>query len=467
MAYVFYDFETTGRDAYHDQIIQFAAVRADDDLQPIEHFEVSSRLLASVVPCPEHMRSLLLPATQLENPALPSHYIMMRTIHARLSAWSPAVFLSNEAIAFGEHAFRQALYKTLHNPYLTNTNPNCRTDLTRLVQATFVHAPNALAVPLLDNGRADFNLERVAAANGFTSPLARGPMRAAYACLFLSRLIDTRAPEVWSMFMLFAKKASVENFVRTERVFALSDVYRGRGYRWLMTVLGENPDNSSFLAYNLTIDPEELATFSDARLQFRLTQLPRPLRRLKSNGCPMLAYPDDFPVALPESLDMAEIERRAELVHEDATLRDRLTSTFWLLNPKVAPPDYVEHQIYEGFIEPPDKRRMAAFHDAPSWSKRYEISNQFEDERLRTLALRLIHAEDPSVIPAAHRQAQDRRLARRVFGTDANAPWRSLRSALSEFDHLSASASSAETNVLAGHRARMQARLQHAQAVLA
>src|SRR5262245_37747146 len=120
MAYVSYDFETTGRDAYHDQIIRFAAVRADDDLQPVEHFEESSRLLASVVPCPKHMRSLLLAPAQLENPALPSHYAMVRAIQQRLSTWSPAAFLSYDAIAFGEHAFRQALYKTLHSPYLTN-----------------------------------------------------------------------------------------------------------------------------------------------------------------------------------------------------------------------------------------------------------------------------------------------------------------------------------------------------------
>jgi exodeoxyribonuclease-1 len=415
------------------------------------------------------MRSLLLTPAQLENPALPSHYEMVRAIQQRLTAWSPAVFLSNEAIAFGEHAFRQALYKTLHSPYLTNTNNNCRTDVTRLIQAVFVHAPNTLAIPLTENGRANFELECVAAANGFASPLARGPLRAVNACLFLCRLIETRAPEVWSMFMQYSKKASVENFVRTERIFALSDVYNGRAYRWIMTVLGTNPDNSSeFAAYNLAIDPEELATFSDARLEFRLSQqMPKPIRRLKSNGCPMLAYPDDFPFALPNDLDMHEIERRAELLHSDKGMRDRLTSAFWALHPKPELSEYVEHQIYDGFVERLDERRMAAFHDAPSWSKRYEIADQFQDERLRALAMRLIHAEDPSVMPVAHRQAQDRRLARRLSGFDASAPWRHLPGAIGELDALSTSNNSQEATILASHRLRMQARLQHAQIILA
>jgi hypothetical protein len=45
--------------------------------------------------------------------------------------------------------------------------------------------------------------------------------------------------------------------------------------------------------------------------------------------------------------------------------------------------------------------------------------------------------------------------------------WRSLPSALVELDELFASVSPNEANILAGHRARMQARLQQAQVVLA
>jgi exodeoxyribonuclease-1 len=467
MAYVFYDFETTGRDAYYDQIIRFAAARTDGDFQILERFETECALLDSVVPCPTHIRSLLLPAAQLEKVGLPSHYTMVRSIQQRLSKWSPTLFLSNEAIAFGEHAFRQALYKTLHNPYLTNTNGNCRTDVTRLVQATFVHLPDALTIPRTDRGRADFDLERLAAANGFTSALALGPERRVNACIFLCRLIEARAPEVWSMSMHYSKKASVENFVRTERVFALSDVYNGRAYRWLTTVIGENPDNASeLLAYSLAMDPEELAQLSDPDLEFRLDQMPRPLRRLKSNGCPMLAYPDEFPVALADDIDMAEIERRAEFLRQDASLRSRLVSTFYRLHPKATPPDYVEHLIYEGFFPRPDEARMTAFHEATSWMRRYEIANEFEDDRLRTIALRLVHAEDPAVIPPQRRRVLDRRLAHRVAGTDVKAPWRNLRTTLNEFDALLMAASAEQIAVLEGHRLRLRARWDHSQTVL-
>ena len=38
MAFVFYDTETTGISTCFDQILQFAAIKTDDDLNPIETF---------------------------------------------------------------------------------------------------------------------------------------------------------------------------------------------------------------------------------------------------------------------------------------------------------------------------------------------------------------------------------------------------------------------------------------------
>ena len=52
MAIVFYDTETTGTKLHFDQILQFAAILTDNDLNEIERFEIRSRILANVVPSP-------------------------------------------------------------------------------------------------------------------------------------------------------------------------------------------------------------------------------------------------------------------------------------------------------------------------------------------------------------------------------------------------------------------------------
>ena len=128
MSLVFYDTETTGTDVFFDQILQFAAIRTDEDLNEIDRFKVRCRLLPHVVPAPGAMRVNGIKACELTDPALPSHYEMVRSIRAKLLSWSPALFIGWNSIAFDEGLVRQALYKTLHNPYLTNSNKNTRSD---------------------------------------------------------------------------------------------------------------------------------------------------------------------------------------------------------------------------------------------------------------------------------------------------------------------------------------------------
>ncbi len=50
MPYVFYDTETTGTETAFDQILQFAAIRMDDDLNELARFNIRCRLLPHIVP---------------------------------------------------------------------------------------------------------------------------------------------------------------------------------------------------------------------------------------------------------------------------------------------------------------------------------------------------------------------------------------------------------------------------------
>ncbi len=56
MPYVFYDTETTGTETAFDQILQFAAIRTDDDLNELDRFNIRCRLLPHIVPAPGALR---------------------------------------------------------------------------------------------------------------------------------------------------------------------------------------------------------------------------------------------------------------------------------------------------------------------------------------------------------------------------------------------------------------------------
>jgi exodeoxyribonuclease-1 len=50
--FIIYDTETTGTKTSFDQILQFAAILADDDLRELDSFSVRCRRLPHVVPSP-------------------------------------------------------------------------------------------------------------------------------------------------------------------------------------------------------------------------------------------------------------------------------------------------------------------------------------------------------------------------------------------------------------------------------
>jgi exodeoxyribonuclease-1 len=156
MGFVFYDTETTGTDAAFDQILQFAAIHTDFQLNELQRFEIRCRLAPHIVAAPGAMRVTRMSASRLFDPALPSHYEMSCRIRAQLLAWSPALFVGYNSLQFDEHLLRQAFYKSLHPPYLTNTGRNSRTDALRIVQAASLSAPEALIFPLDADGQPIF-----------------------------------------------------------------------------------------------------------------------------------------------------------------------------------------------------------------------------------------------------------------------------------------------------------------------
>ena len=93
MTFVIYDTETTGLETAFDQILQFAAIRTDDDLNEIDRFEIRCRLLPWVVPSPGALKATGITPSMLVDKNLPSHCEAMVQLNERLRSWSPAVFI--------------------------------------------------------------------------------------------------------------------------------------------------------------------------------------------------------------------------------------------------------------------------------------------------------------------------------------------------------------------------------------
>jgi exodeoxyribonuclease-1 len=452
MSLIFYDTETTGTETFFDQILQFAAIRTDADLKEIDRFEIRCRLLPHVVPAPGAMRVTGVKVSQLTDPSLPSHYEMVRAIRTKLLSWSPALFIGWNSIAFDEDLVRQALYKTLHNPYLTNRDGNSRSDLMRIAQACSIFAPAALKFPTGEDGRKVFKLDRVAPANGFKHDRAHSAMGDVEATIFLCRLLIEKAPDIWSSFMRFSTKAAVANYITEERVFCVSDFFFGNPFSYIVTITGQNKrNNAEWYIYDLSVDPKSLMALSEAQLAARLDRSPKPLRRLKSNAAPMLFPAEDAPESC-KGLEhgLKELERRAKTLQADAALRKRLISAFESLKEEYPTSPHVEKQIYDGFAEETDEKLMDAFHEA-EWPKRNAIVEKFQDPRLRTIGRQLIHLERPDLLDKTIRREHHLAAANRLLGQGEDISWLTLPEALEQLKEMLATASGAELKLLREH----------------
>ena len=468
MSFVFYDTETTGTNTAFDQILQFGAIKTDHELNELDRFEIRCRLLSYVVPSPGAIRVTGITVEQLTDPALPSHYEMVQKIKAKLTEWSPAIFIGHNSLGFDEHLLRQAFYKTLYAPYLTNTNGNCRNDSLRMIQAVARFIPNALTIPTNDRGKQVFKLDKLAPANGFDHSAAHDAMGDVEATIHICQMMAESVPEHWSNFVRFAQKAATTDFALEEDVFALTDFFYAKPYSWMVTSIGPNPEyGSEMLVFNLSINPDELSDLSDEELADRLAERPKPVRAMRTNAAPViLAYEDaseDMQNAAP---DLDELRRRAARIKNDARLSDRLIAAFLQTRGEREPSAHVEEQIYDSFTSNEDQSVMERFHEL-DWAHRSPLLEQLADERLRSLGQRLIYVEAPDAMTESARREYETAIAGRLMGADGSVPWLTFPKAIEEVDDLLAVANDSKNELLTELRHYLIQRAEEAVALLA
>jgi exodeoxyribonuclease-1 len=444
VAFILYDVETTGLNRRFDQILHFAAVRTDVDLIETGRFETRSRLMPHIVPSPKALHVTGLSLDEANDMSRQSHYDMVCGIAGTLAAWCPATFLGFNSIRFDEEFLRQAFYQCLHPIFLTNTNGNARADVLNLMRAAATLHPSVIRPGVESDGRPSYRLGSLAAANGIVVGKVHDAVADVDAMLALCRIVRAGAPDLWSAFLRFSSKAAVVDLVRDEEAFAYFDFFGSPRVMHFLTRVGVCPsDANAYYCLDLTCDIGELRKLDDAALSERTKQEPRPIRRLKVNGSPLLYPLWDIDPGHFHDTSADELTRTASSVRADQEFMSALTRAAVSVEPVYAASEHVELQIYgNNFFSEGDLELCRQFHSRP-WERRPEIVGRFRDQRLKRLARRLIYFETPHLIDDADRRiiADDISARRRGEGNHASPPWMTIPQALSELETLDAEVS--------------------------
>jgi exodeoxyribonuclease I len=444
LGFVFYDVETSGLNKRFDQILQFAAVRTDVELVETERFEIRSRLMPHVVPSPTALHVNGITLGEANSPERPSHYSMVCEIERTLASWRPATFLGHNSIRFDEELLRQAFYQCLHPVFLTNTNGNARADVLNLMRAATSLHPTVIRPGVEIDGRLNHRLGALATANGIAQGKAHDAESDVDAMLGLCRLVRDGAPDLWSNFLRFSSKASVVDLVRDEDAFAYFDYFGTPRVMHFLTRVGVSPsDANAHYCLDLTCDIVALRKLDAAALSERMSQDPRPVRRLKVNGSPLLYPLWDIDAEHFGDASEDELTRTASSVRADPEFMASLTAAAASVEPVYPASEHVELQIYGGnFFSDGDRELCRQFHGLP-WARRSEIVARFADQRLKRLARRLIYFENPQLFDEVDRRviADDIAARRRGEGNHASPPWTTIARALSELETIDAEVS--------------------------
>ena len=397
MPFVFYDLETTGLDRRYDQIVGFAAIRTDEDLNEIDRFVCDCRLMPHVVASPGALERNGLTLEELTGGHRPTHFEAMRSVFRKLEDWGGALYVGYNSIIFDEEFLRQAFFMTLHPPYLTSMPGNGRADALALARTVALLRPGALIIGAHD-GRKSFRLEDMCVVNGVDHLNAHTALGDVLATAELCRRARDADEEAWTKFLRNSTKAAVAEVVDVEPAF-LHVRFKGNEIicEVLVSLATDDQNGNARLCLPITFDAEAFKSATD-EVATAMILGPGGLRLLKLNKSPIVCSLDEAPEGAGVEFEAPALETGSGWRGDDA-LRRRLCDVVRTSRPERVAPTELEDMLYLDLPDPRDRGLLKNFHDA-DWEDRPAVIASFHDPRHRSIGRRLLYLERPDLLEA-------------------------------------------------------------------
>ncbi len=391
--YLFYDVETSGLNPAFDQILTFAGIRTDLQLNEIERHSLVIQLRKDIMPSPGAFVTHGLIGDILTKGL--TEYRAALQLHALFNA-PGTVSVGYNSLGFDDEFLRFLFYRNLLDPYSHQYANGCsRMDMLPVAALYRVFCESALDWPCLENGKPSLKLELISRANGFeTSGHAHEAMADVEALVALSKKF-AGMPDVWAYACHF--------FDKEKELPRISGITTSCGAGASTFKLGIAVSASFGPALNY-LAPVFLIGRSEAyKNQDLWVRLDLPWEVDPDTG--MLKWAvirkraADETIVLPcldrfwNRLDQAAAHRAFENMETLKTPTDMVLNTIdacieyqYPFIPDLDP----DAELYQaGFFSGFEKREMAAFHGAPDGQKPKVLSSM-KSSRIRKLAGRIL-----------------------------------------------------------------------------
>lgn len=401
-SFLFYDLETYGKDPRRTRIAQFAAIRTDEHLDPIdEPWDFLVKPADDLLPSPA--ATLI---TGIEPQRAARDGVSEAEAFARIfDAMSVpgTCTLGYNSLRFDDEFVRYGLFRNFFDPYEREwRGGNSRWDLLDVMRLAHALRPDGIVWPLREDGAPSFKLEHLAEANGVREGDAHEALSDVRALIGMARKLKTAQPKLWDYTLRLRDKKFASRLVDTVAMTPVLHVSQrfpaSRLCAAAVVPLIRHPQiDSRVIVFDLH-EPVEALLELDAdaiadRLYTPAADLPPdvarvPLKEVHLNRSPMLIEWQHLRDADFERLriDPALAESRAEQLRDAGpALAEKIRRIY--ARRTVPETLDVDGSLYDGFLLDGDKRKFAELRSTPP-ERLGQRDFAFQDARLTELVFR-------------------------------------------------------------------------------
>ena len=399
--YLFYDIETTGLNKAFDQILQFAAIRTDRQLNEIERYTLAVKLRPDVIPSPGAIITNRLSISDLASGLC--EFEAIRQIHELMNQ-RQTISLGYNSLGFDDEFLRFSFHRNLLPPYTHQFKNGCRrVDLLPVAVMFWLYKRDAISWPRI-HSKPSLKLEHIREANQLASGPAHDASVDVSATVELARRF-LKNRKMWNYLMGYFEKetdaqriadipAAFQSALGGHRMALMVSSEFGPQQKYQIPVLSIGnsipyPNQTLWLRLDL---PELRKTKADAIDEFTWVVRKRygePAILLPPNRRYLKFLGDGRKAVVAENLNWLQ-SNPSKLQQIVSYYREYRYPFIPNLDPDAA--------LYQlGFFTRSDEKLFREFHVAPLDEKE-NIARRFKSQDARELAVRLLCRNYPQRI---------------------------------------------------------------------
>ena len=414
-----HDYETFGVDPAKDRPSQFAGIRTDLDLNPIDKpLTVYCQPQADYLPTAMACLITGITPQQAQNKGV-CEAEFIKKIHQELSQANTCTVGYN-SIRFDDEVTRNTLYRNFFDPYEREwKNGNSRWDLLDVVRACYALRPEGVNWVFDENGLPSFRLELLTQANGISHNQAHDALCDVEATIAMARVIKQAQPRLFDYLFNHRGKKQVSALIdvisMTPVVHVSGMLGADRGcVSWMSPIAWHPVNRNAVVMLDLDKDISPLIELDSSEIATRLYtkkeqlepgQVPIPIKLLHINKCPVIAPAKTLSKerALELGIDPKRCRENLELLKKHPEIKEKLNALFSQPNTK-KPVEDPELQLYSGGFFSPADRKLIEMVRTSHPEQLAIIPFRFEDPRLSELLFRYRARNFPLTLNEAEQQ---------------------------------------------------------------